>query len=83
LRDYYQKNYGKRGDAALDEFVTQLSNASFVDGSGAGDYCGATKALLDDAMSEPVGHLAAFSHEHPAHALPAMEICTAALAKSP
>lgn len=65
LQDYYQKNHGKRGDAALDEFVTQLSNAPFVDGNGTGDYCGATKALLNDATSEPVGHLAAFSHERP------------------
>jgi hypothetical protein len=28
LRGYYQKTYGKRGDATLDEFVSQLSNAS-------------------------------------------------------
>jgi hypothetical protein len=83
LRGYYQKNYGKRGNATLDEFVIQLSNASFVDGSGAADYCGATNALFDGVMSAPVGHLAAFSHEHPARALPAMEICTAAPATKP
>ena len=83
MRGYYQKIYGKRGDANLDEFVTELSNASFVNGGGAADYCGATNALFDGVMAAPVGHLAAFSHEHPARALPAMEICTAAPAKKP
>ena len=33
LRAYYQKTYGKGGDARLDDFVTQLANTSFVDGS--------------------------------------------------
>jgi hypothetical protein len=32
-------------------------------------------------MAAPIGHLAAFSHEHPARALPAMG--TAAPAKKP
>jgi hypothetical protein len=81
LRGYYQKTYGKRGDATLDEFVSQLSNASFVNGSGPADYCGATNALFDTVMVAPVGHLAAFSHEHPASALPAMEICSASPTK--
>jgi hypothetical protein len=83
LRAYYQKTYGKRGDATLDEFVTQLSNASFVDGGRAADYCGATNALFDNVLLTPVGHLAVFSHEHPAQALPAMEICGATPAKNP
>jgi hypothetical protein len=50
---------------------------------GAADYCGATNTLFDGVMAAPVGHLAAFSHEHPARALTAMEICTAAPAKKP
>jgi hypothetical protein len=83
LRGYYQKNYGKRGDANLDEFVTELSNASFVNGGGAADYCGATNTLFDGVMAAPIGRLAAFSHEHPARALPAMEICTSAPPKKP
>jgi hypothetical protein len=81
LRGYYQKNYGKSGDATLDEFVTQLSNASFVNGSGAADYCGVTNALFDTVLVTPVGHLATFSHEHPTPALPAMEICSVTPAK--
>ena len=39
--------------------------------------------LFDGVMAAPIGHLAAFSHEHPARALPAMEIRTATPAKKP
>jgi hypothetical protein len=83
LRGYYQKNYGKRGDATLDVFVTELSNASFVDGSTAADFCEVTMTLLDTLMAAPVGHLAAFSAQHPARALPAMDSCSSAPPKRP
>jgi hypothetical protein len=75
LRAYYQKTYGKGGDARLDDFVTQLANSSFVDGSGGGNLCGATTALFNDVMEVPVGQLAVFSHTHKARSLPAMDVC--------
>ena len=75
LRAYYQKTYGKGGDARLDDFVTQLANTSFVDGSGGGNLCGATTALFNDVMAVEVGQLAVFSHTHHALSLPAMEVC--------
>jgi hypothetical protein len=75
LRGYYKKTYGKSGDATLDKFVTELSNASFVEGSGAFGLCETTTSLFDELMATPVGHLAAFSAQHPARALPTMESC--------
>jgi hypothetical protein len=83
LRGYYKKSYGKSGDATLDIFVTELSNASFVDGSTASDFCAATATLFDTLMAAPVGHLAAFSAQHPAPALPAMDSCGGAPTKQP
>jgi hypothetical protein len=83
LRSYYQKKYGKSGDATLDKFVTELANTSFVDGSQTNDICAATTVLLDSLMAAPVGQLAAFSTQHPTHALPAMESCGAVAVKTP
>ena len=78
LRGYYKKIYGKSGDATLDKFVTELSNASFVEGSAASGLCEATTQLFDDLMATPVGQLAAFSAQHPPRALPAMDSCSSA-----
>jgi hypothetical protein len=75
LRGFYKKTYGKSGDATLDKFVTELSNASFVEGSAAFGLCETTTQLFDDLMATPVGKLAAFSAQHPARALPTMESC--------
>jgi hypothetical protein len=83
LRSYYQKKYGKSGDATLDKFVTELANTSFVDGSQTNDICAATTALLDSLMAAPVGQLAAFSAKHPTRALPAMPSCGAVAVKTP
>jgi hypothetical protein len=83
LRSYYQKKYGKSGDASLAKFVTELSNTSFVDGSAQNDFCAATTALLDNLMAAPVGQLASFSAEHRASALPKMASCDTVAAKSP
>jgi len=77
LRAYYQKTYGKGGDARLDDFVTQLANSSFVNGSGGGNLCAATTALFNDVMEVPVGQLAVFSHTHKARSLPVMDVCDA------
>ena len=65
----------ERGDAKLDDFVTSLSNTTFVRGSEAGDFCGATAALFDRIDALPVGQLAAFSHGRRALALPAADAC--------
>jgi hypothetical protein len=75
LRTYYHKAHGKSGDAALDEFVTQLANMSFINGSANADYCAATTALFDDVMATRVGQLAAYSAQHSAPALPRMDSC--------
>jgi hypothetical protein len=75
LRAHYLRLYGKRGDAKLDDFVTSLSNTTFVRGSEAGDFCGATAALFDRIEALPVGQLAAFSHGRPAPALPPVDAC--------
>jgi hypothetical protein len=83
LRSYYQKKYGKSGDASLDKFVTDLSNTAFVDGSAKNDFCAATTALFDSVMAAPVGQLAAFSAEHRATALPALKSCDAVAVKRP
>ncbi len=77
LRSYYLKTYGKGGDKALDEFVTQIANNSFVEGSGTGDLCATTTALFDNVMALPVGDLAAFSKQHKPRGLPAMDYCEA------
>ncbi len=82
MRAYYQKSYGTGGDAALDTFVTDLSNTTFVYGSTTSDFCTATKSLLDSLMAARVGQLAAFSAQRPAHALPAMDSCGGAPPKS-
>jgi hypothetical protein len=83
LRSYYQKKYGKSGDANLDKFVTELANTSFVDGSQTNDICTETTTLLDSLMAAKIGQLAAFSAQHPTRALPAMESCGAVAAKTP
>jgi hypothetical protein len=83
LRSYYQKKYGKSGDATLDKFVTELANTTFVDGSQTNDICTATTALFDALVAAPVGHLAAYSAQHRASALPAMESCNTVAVKSP
>jgi len=83
LRGYYQKNYGKSGDATLDKFVTELANASFVDGSGGADFCAATTNLFNDLMVAQIGQLVAFSAQHPARTLPAMDSCGGAPPKRP
>jgi hypothetical protein len=83
LRSYYQKKYGKGGDASLDKFVTELANTSFVEGSQTNDICTATTVLFDSVMAAPVGHLAAFSAQHRTAALPAMESCGTVAAKRP
>jgi hypothetical protein len=83
LRGYYQKKYGKGGDATLDKFVTELSNTTFVAGSGTNDLCATTTALFDSVMAAPVGQLAAYSSQHRSSALPAMDSCDAVAAKSP
>lgn len=75
LRAHYLKLYGKRGDAKLDDFVTGLSNTTFVRGSEAGNFCGATAALFDRIEALPVGQLAAFSHSRTAVALPELNAC--------
>jgi hypothetical protein len=75
LRAYYQKTYGKGGDSHLDDFVTQLANTSFVEGSGGGNLCATTTALFDDVMAVPVGQLAVFSRTRHARALPVMDVC--------
>ncbi len=76
LRAFYQKTYGKGGDAHLDDFVTELANTSFVAGSsGGGNLCATTTALLDDVMAVPVGQLAVFSRTRHARALPDMDVC--------
>ena len=75
LRAHYLKLYGKRGDAKLDDFVTGLSNTTFVRGSEAGDFCGATAALFERIEAVPVGQLAAFSHSRTALALPPVDAC--------
>ena len=76
LRAFYQKTYGKGGDAHLDDFVTELANTSFVAGSsGGGNLCATTTALFDDVMAVPVGQLAAFSRTRHARALPDMDVC--------
>ena len=77
LRAHYLKAYGKGGDKALDDFVTQIANASFVEGSGGGDLCGTTTALFDDVMALPVGQLAVYSSQHTPRGLPAMDVCGA------
>jgi hypothetical protein len=77
LHGYYLRAYGKSGDSKLDDFVTGLSNASFVKGSEAGDFCGATAALFDSIDALPAGQLAAFSQRHAPPALPAMDVCGA------
>jgi hypothetical protein len=41
------------------------------------NYRGDTSVLFDNVMATPVGRLAAYSHEHSARALPALEICSA------
>jgi hypothetical protein len=83
LRSYYQKKYGKGGDASLDKFVTELSNTTFVDGSGGNDLCAATTALFDELMAAPVGHLAAYSAQHRSASLPTMNACDTVAVKSP
>ena len=75
LRAHYLKTYGKGGDKALDDFVTRIANASFVEGSGGGDLCAATTALFDEIMALPEGQLAAYTSQHTPPALPAMEVC--------
>ncbi len=75
LRSYYLKTYGKGGDKALDDFVTQMANNSFVEGSGTGDLCGSTTALFDNVMAVPIGDLAVFSKQHKPRGLPVMEVC--------
>jgi hypothetical protein len=77
LRTHYLKAYGKGGDKALDDFVTQIANASFVEGSGGGNLCGATTAIFDDVMALPEGQLAVYSSKHTSQALPAMDYCRA------
>jgi hypothetical protein len=81
LRAYYQKTYGKGGDARLDDFVTELANTSFVAGSGGGNLCATTTALFDDVMAVPVGQLAVFSRTRQPRALPVMDVCAVAAAK--
>jgi hypothetical protein len=81
LRSYYQKKYGKSGDATLDKFVTELANTTFVEGSQTNDICSATTALFDSVMAAPVGRLAVFSAQHRPTALPAMESCGTVAAK--
>jgi hypothetical protein len=76
LRAHYLKAYGKGGDKALDDFVTQIANASFVEGSGGGDLCSATTAIFDDVMALPEGKLATYSSQHKSRALPVMDFCT-------
>jgi hypothetical protein len=76
LRAHYLKTYGKGGDKALDDFVTQIANASFVEGSGGGDLCGATTAIFDDVMALPEGKLATYSSQHKSRALPVMDFCS-------
>jgi hypothetical protein len=76
LRAFYKKTYGKGGDSRLDDFVTQLANSSFVEGSsGGGNLCVTTTALFDDVMAVPVGQLAVFSRTHHARGLPDMDVC--------
>src|SRR5258708_6514164 len=41
------------------------------------NYRGDTSVPFDNVMATPVGRLAAYSHEHSARALPALEICSA------
>jgi hypothetical protein len=76
LRAHYLKTYGKGGDKALDDFVTRIANASFVDGSSH-DLCAATVAIFDDVMALPDGQLAAYSSQHASRVLPAMDVCRA------
>jgi hypothetical protein len=75
LRSHYLKTYGKGGDKKLDDFVTQIANSSFVQGSGGGDLCAATTAIFDEVMALPEGKLAVYSSEHTPPALPAMDVC--------
>jgi hypothetical protein len=75
LRSHYLKTYGKGGDKKLDDFVTQIANSSFVEGSGGGDLCAATTAIFDDVMALPVGQLAVYTSKHTPPALPAMDVC--------
>lgn len=83
LRSYYQKKYGKSGDATLDKFVTELSNTTFVEGSATNELCATTTTLFDSVMAAPIGQLAAFSKQHHPGALPAMESCDTVAAKRP
>jgi hypothetical protein len=74
LRSHYLKTYGKGGDKALDDFVTQIANSSFVEGSS-GNLCAATTAIFDDVLALPEGQLAAYSSQHKSRALPDMDVC--------
>ncbi len=80
LKGYFLKTYGRGGEHALDQFTTRLYNETVV--RGAGDhFCAETTVLFDTVMDLGAERLAPFARAQSKAALPAMEVCTGALAK--
>jgi hypothetical protein len=64
-----------RGELTTEDPALRSYYQKRLDERGGADYCGDTNLLFDNVMSIPIGHLAAYSHEHPARTSPAMETC--------